>query len=106
MDVLDQLRRVSLQRAGEAFHSVDYWSPMQWGCAIAGEAGELCNLVKKLERGRDDDPDDINAIADEAADVVIYLDLLCARLGIDLASAIPIKFDKTSEKVGSSIRFR
>lgn len=39
-------------------------------------------------------------LADELADVVIYLDILAAQLGIDLGEAVMKKWNKTSEKVG------
>lgn len=42
-----------------------------------------------------------NRIGDEIADVVIYLDLLAERLGIDMGEAVIRKFNRTSEKVGS-----
>ena len=52
--------------------------------AICGEAGELANLFKKEWRG-----DEINTakIADEMADVRIYLEHLADELGIDLDAA-------------------
>lgn len=44
-------------------------------------------------------------IAEELADVVIATDLLSTQLGIDLAGAVPAKFNKTSEKVGIKVFF-
>jgi len=82
---------------------------MEWGCAAAGEMGELCNILKKIQRetqgiGARDvgriEGDKKKAVADEVADVIIYLDLLCAKEGIDLPAAIASKFDETSRKVG------
>src|SRR5690606_26105229 len=29
---------------------LEEWSPLEWGGALAGEAGELCNILKKLKR--------------------------------------------------------
>lgn len=43
-------------------------------------------------------------IAKEAADVVGYIDLLCARAGIDLGEAVRGKFNEVSERVGSDVR--
>lgn len=82
---------------------------MEWGCAAAGEMGELCNVLKKIAREEQDigvkdvgriDGDKQKAVADEAADVVIYLDLLLARCGLSLEEAIRSKFNETSRKVG------
>lgn len=85
----------------EAFgHSIRDWSPTDWGCALAGEAGEACNKLKKLHRG-----DDItaNEIAEELADVVIYADLTAQRLGIALGTAVRDKFNAKSQEVGSNV---
>lgn len=108
----DTLRRTNVQRCEQAFHALHDWSPTDWACAMAGEAGEACNLVKKLRRldsektawqqaGRDTL---VPQIGDEIADLVIYADLLAARLGIDLGAAVVAKFNATSEKVGSLCR--
>lgn len=77
------------------------------GLEVAGEAGELANKVKKMVRllrgisGTSEARDDLlEAIAKEAADVVISVDLLCEDLGIDLGWAVVGKFDETSAKHG------
>lgn len=101
------LRDANTLRCEKAFHPLYAWTPMDWACAMAGEAGEVCNAVKKLRRHEDGtntvlDPETsqacINAIAQEAADTVIYLDLLCARLGIDLGEAVREKFNEVSDR--------
>jgi len=107
---LQKLRELNVKRCEEAFHHpIDSWSIMEWGCAIGGEAGELLNVLKKIQRadqgigGRDVsriEGNEQDAIGDEAADIVIYLDLLCAREGIDLQQHIARKFNKDSVKVG------
>ena len=87
------------QRNGEVYQPVDEWSPTDWGCALAGEVGELCNFLKKRLRGQDI-PD--KAIADEIADVMIYLCLLSSRMNIDLEQAVISKFNEVSQRKGSS----
>ncbi len=74
---------------------------------LAGEVGELCNVVKKLVR----EALDIRGsqamlidLADEVGDVMICLDLLAAEYGIDLAYAVECKFNKTSEERGLRTR--
>lgn len=59
--------------------------PTYWGCALAGEVGEACNLIKKFER----DGIDIKVkLADELADVFIYTELTAQVFGINLEQAI------------------
>jgi len=80
-------------------HGIQDWSPTDWGCAMAGEAGEACNLVKKMRRG---DAVELSAVGRELADTVIYADLLAQRLGISLAEFVRLKFNEVSEKRGSA----
>jgi NTP pyrophosphatase (non-canonical NTP hydrolase) len=71
------------------------------GVELAGEAGEACNLIKKLERermGKVGTRATIEELAEELADVVICADLIAMDQGIDLEAAIREKFNKTSEK--------
>jgi NTP pyrophosphatase (non-canonical NTP hydrolase) len=77
------------------------WSPAQWLQAVVGELGEYANLRKKVERG-DFTPEEAKPmLADELADVVIYLDILAEQLGVDLGAAVMHKWNKTSQKVGA-----
>ena len=80
------------------------WSPAQWLQAVTGELGEYANLRKKVERGDFSEKEAKSMLADELADVVIYLDILAAQLGIDLGAAIMKKWNETSEKVGAPLR--
>jgi NTP pyrophosphatase (non-canonical NTP hydrolase) len=76
------------------------WSPAQWLQAVVGELGEYANLRKKVERGDYTAAEAKPMLADELADVVIYLDILASQLGINLGDAVMHKWNKTSEKVG------
>lgn len=85
------------------------WSPSDWLTAALGELGELASEVKTFNRARDGLPGNkveytpeqrLKRMANEAADVVTYLDLFCAERGIDLARAIVEKFNEVSERVG------
>lgn len=70
---------------------------------LAGEVGEACNVVKKLERERlgiAGSRDTIEHLAEELADILICADLLAMDTGIDLQDAVAVKFNATSEKVG------
>jgi len=106
------LRRVNLPRCRRWNHGMRLhefaWSAGDWALAMVGEAGELANQVKKLRRiecgvpsTRDPSREELlSLIADEMGDVVSYLDLLAAYLGIDLASAVAGKFNSVSEREG------
>lgn len=102
------LREANLSRCGR-WHpgGLSDWSLSDWFTATAGEFGEAANVAKKLNRerdgiaGNDQSESELRAqLADELADVLIYLDILAASEGIDLAEAVRQKFNRTSEKVG------
>jgi NTP pyrophosphatase (non-canonical NTP hydrolase) len=63
----DQLRRANVARYKD--YPCDNWTLTDWGCCLAGEVGEMCNLLKKRKLGKDVDPAEI---AKEIADVIIY----------------------------------
>lgn len=104
------LRRANVPRVPFFGHSIDDWTETDWACAAAGEVGELCNGIKKRRRdpafstkiGKP--PPSDQEIADEAADVVIYLDLLLARMGQDLGEAVRRKFNEVSVRTGAPQR--
>ena len=89
-------------------NGIDDWSPTDWACAMAGEAGEVCNAIKKLRRLQDDIPDSrekmpeehIRAIAMEIGDTFLYLDLLAQRLGINMEEAVRDTFNRVSDREG------
>lgn len=77
------------------------------GNELAGETGELCNVLKKLERERLGIPgsrDTVEHAAEEMADVIICVDLIATHLGVDLWEAVAKKFNATSEKNGMKTR--
>lgn len=77
------------------------------GNELAGEVGEACNIIKKLERARlgiRGSRSTIEALAEELADVIICVDLIAADLEIDLGAAVQEKFNATSEKAGLKTR--
>jgi NTP pyrophosphatase (non-canonical NTP hydrolase) len=74
---------------------------------LAGEVGEACNVVKKLERerlGLRGSRATVGDLAAELADVIICADLLAMQVGVDLGEAVVAKFNATSEKVGLTTR--
>ena len=88
------------------FSKKDYAS--YFGCALAGEVGELCNIIKKLERdglkrtfnqliSKDGGSSKKhynphlyikNALSNELADVFIYTELVARFFNIDLEEAV------------------
>ena len=72
------------------------------GNELAGEVGEACNIIKKLERARlgiRGTTETWKHLAEELADIVICVDLIAMDAGIDLADAIRRKFNATSERM-------
>lgn len=77
------------------------------GNELAGEVGEACNVIKKLERERigiAGSRDTKEHLAEELADIVICTDLIAMDVGIDLDAAVVAKFNTTSEKIGLSTK--
>lgn len=87
---------------GEPAHSKadgSDWSDAEWLQAVVGELGEYANLRKKLQRGDISGPEAKKMLADELADVVIYIDILAFRLGTNLGAAVMEKWNETSKRV-------
>lgn len=102
----DELRRTNKARC-ERWHpeGIRSWSASDWMTALTGEIGELASLFKMRNRERDDLPGNKfsptnQQIADEIADVLLYLDLLAACHDIDLGQAVVKKFNEVSIRVG------
>lgn len=73
------------------------------GNELAGETGEVCNIIKKLERerlGLRGSRATKEQLAEELADVIICADLIAMHCGIDLQAAVIEKFNETSKKYG------
>ena len=111
-----QVSQVNLERARE-WHKggLEEWSVSDWAVAMAGEAGEVCDAIKKLRRiecrvisENASQPHTIEvakrAIAQEIGDTFIYLDLLAQRLGINIEDAIRDTFNRVSEREGFDYR--
>lgn len=77
--------------------------PQYRALELGGEAGEVLNVVKKLERERLNLPGSrttVEFLAQELADVVICAQNLANQYGIDLWAATRGKFNDTSRAVG------
>ena len=102
ISVVNKIRCLRWHPAG-----IESWSLSDWATAFAGEAGELCNVIKKLNRVRDglpgnsETPDNLRKmLADEIGDVYAYLDLLAQAAGLHLDECVRHKFNRVSEKHG------
>lgn len=102
MDILKQIKDANRARCPEfgQGHLLN-WSVERWALCVAGEAGELCNMVKKQILGKDI-PDE--EIGKEIADIVLYCDLLAQRMGFDLGRLLIAKFNEVSDRIDSSVR--
>lgn len=110
---LYELREANTQRAAEWYGDLlQHYGPLDWSNALAGEAGEVANAVKKIRRleigvSHADQPEYgelIEKVGRELADVLIYADLLAGELGIDLWEALKAKFNEISEKNNLTVR--
>lgn len=97
----DKLRMTNKSRCINDIRPLDSWTPLEWGGALAGECGELCNLLKKMRRGSKISKKEI---AYELADVITYADLVGAALDIDLGETVKKKFNIVSKRWKSKYR--
>lgn len=108
MSTYDRLRMANAVRQAE-WDAGNQLTLAYRGNELAGEVGEACNVIKKLERERlgiRGSRDTIKHLAEELADVIICTDLIAMDAGIDLDAAVAHKFNATSEKVGLATRLR
>lgn len=94
-DLRMRLREFARERDWEQFHS-----PKNLAAALIVEAGELLEHFQWLtERQSEDLPPQTRArVAEELADVLLYLVRLADRVDIDLATAAAQKLQRNAEK--------
>ena len=68
---------------------------------VAGEAGEVADKVKKVQRGDNVDP---KSIAVEISDVLFYCAILADRLGWTLAEVAQMQVDKINGRIERGTR--
>jgi NTP pyrophosphatase (non-canonical NTP hydrolase) len=110
---LSALRRANVRRLplfrnakGEIAHlqaDGSDWKLSAWSNAVLGELGELANMVKKIERGDFTLEEQRVDVGKEIADVLIYLDILAFRCGVDLGAAVIDKFNEVSHRVSAPV---
>ena len=103
---LEKLRKASQERQKEWGKGQEFSLSFR-GVELGGEAGEVLNEIKKIERHRmgiAGGKETLDDLKDEIGDVIICLDLIAGDLGIDLFECAKNKFNKTSEKHGFQTR--
>jgi NTP pyrophosphatase (non-canonical NTP hydrolase) len=107
---------INRQRAAKWHEGAEPWSLADWSNAIAGEVGELANIVKKMRRIQTEtlkqraDEQDMGVLRakalKEVADIAIYLDLMLEQLDPDaiMDDVIADKFNETSREFGFTER--
>lgn len=98
----------TVKSRAERWFPIDRWSGSDWATALAGETGEVCNVVKKLNRADvgapsiKDPPRDelVHELGREIADVITYANILAQRYDVDVAEACVEKFNEVSLREG------
>ncbi len=77
-----------------------YHTPKNLAAAVSVEASELLAEFQCLtaEESRMLDSQQKSQVADEIADVIMYLTELCAQLDINMANAIHTKIEKNKQR--------
>jgi NTP pyrophosphatase (non-canonical NTP hydrolase) len=94
---LERLRQ-RLQKFGADRDWDQFHNPKDLAVSVSIEAAELLELFQWLPADQPVDEAMKAAIADEAADVFMYLTLLCQKTGIDLIDATHAKLDKNEKR--------
>jgi len=93
----EAVRRFAVEREWEPFHS-----PKNLVMGLAVEAAELMEhflwMENEVSRQVVHDPARLSQVADEMADVAVYLLNLSLTLGIDLSDAVVAKIAKNAAK--------
>jgi dCTP diphosphatase len=94
-DLRDTLRRFAEDRDWDQFHS-----PKNLATALSVEAAELLEQFQWLteEQSRNLSADSRDKVAEEMADVLVYLIRLADKLNINLLSATKGKIEKNANK--------
>lgn len=108
-ELLSTISAMNRSRCDKWHADGEPWSGADWGNALAGEVGELCNVIKKVRRWETGASRAYNTpnmltlnqmLAEEIADVFLYLDLVAYHFGLDLYPVIRRKFNDVSEIQG------
>ncbi|MEE8254762.1 MAG: nucleotide pyrophosphohydrolase [Nitrosomonadaceae bacterium] len=100
MDIKSTQNRIHAfadERNWDQFHN-----PKNLVMALSVECSELVEIFQWLSHEEASnikhDPDKMNQISDEIADVTVYLLRLADKLGVDIEKAIDLKMEKNARK--------
>lgn len=93
----NKFQQKNWKRCEAAFHPL--WEIDKWALCIAGEAGELCNEVKKVYRGDFKLTERRPMILAELSDIITYCDLAMSKLGAKTEVELLKKFEIVSARV-------
>ena len=93
------------------WHDPYEWTLSDWGVAVAGECGEMCNVIKKINRhdasipGNKESIEELqDMLSDEIADTLTYLFLLAVVANLDMEKIVIKKFNEVSDKHGFGVK--
>ena len=74
---------------------------MYLGLALCGEAGEVAEKIKKIVRDQNGKiyHTDVDAITLELGDVLWYLSVMAAKLGVSLEKVASLNLDKINKRL-------
>jgi NTP pyrophosphatase (non-canonical NTP hydrolase) len=93
-NLIETIRKFNLERDWEQFHS-----PKNLAMALSVEAGEIVEIFQWVtqDQSRNLDPEKLEHVKEEIADVMIFLVNLADKLGIDPIEAAKEKLEKNRE---------
>tara|TARA_Y100000034_G_C6902529_1_gene417736 strand:+ start:554 stop:940 length:387 start_codon:yes stop_codon:yes gene_type:complete len=110
---IKEFQEINKKRSLESFPECENWELGDWGNALAGEVGELCNFIKKIRRievkattlNSDMSMAELTkAAGKEMGDVMSYLANIASELNLDLEKETVDKFNLVSEILDSKYR--
>lgn len=98
LKTLKRVKNFSVEREWDKFHT-----PKNVAISVSLEANELLELFQwendeSVEKKLKEDPEYLQDMKDEIADVANYLMVLCDRIGVDLLDIVNEKLEKNIEK--------
>lgn len=99
-NLIQELRRFRDERDWAQFHT-----PKNLAISVSVEAAELLELFQWRSESQAIDPELLESLQSEAADVLLYLLLLCDAVDVDLLTAARQKIKRNRERfpVASSL---
>lgn len=102
MLTFDALRVANEQRNQDAWcANARSWSPQNWADQVSMEGTKLAAIISQMEG-----PATIKEVKDSMADLIIKVDLLAERMGLELSDLVVGRFNETSTDKDSEIRIR